>query len=55
MFVVFTLLTLVNLTSFSDLLHEVGQLLEGCRRYYFKSLARSSALTVAMVTPSKVS
>lgn len=52
---IFTPSTLVNLTSFSDLLHDVRQLLEGCCRYYYKSLARSSALTVAMVTPSKVS
>ena len=52
---IFTPSTLVNLTSFSDLLHNVKQLLEGCCRYYYKSLARSSALTVAMITPSKVS
>lgn len=52
---IYTPSTLVNLTSFSDLLHNVKQLLEGCCRYYYKSLARSSALTVAMVTPSKVS
>lgn len=52
---IYTPSTLVNLTSFSDLLHNVRQLLEGCCRYYYKSLARSSALTVAMITPSKVS
>lgn len=52
---IFTPSTLVNFTSFSDLLHNVRQLLEGCCRYYYKSLARSSALTAAMVTPSKVS
>ena len=52
---IYTPSTLVNLTSFSDLLHNVRQLLEGCCRYYYKSIARSSALTVAMITPSKVS
>ena len=41
-------------TFFSDLLHEVEQLMDGCSHHYYKSLARSAAFTVAMVTPSKV-
>ncbi|XP_068698835.1 midasin-like [Montipora foliosa] len=50
-----TLLSSVSLLSdrSPDLLHEVSQLLDGCRHHYYKALARSAVFTAAIISPSK--